>query len=266
MKPPKRSDLSTFGLRVWHGSIETPYPPHRHNEVELNVIEVGSFTYILAGQETTITTGELGMFWGAIPHQVIRSDAMTTLYWATIPLKYILDWELPKSFVQALLTGSFFHVQDSLYNLRFFSQWENELASGGETLVLMEIKALFFRFAQLSQPTPVLLETTNDYANKMAFFMSQHFREAIAVNDIAKHVGLHPNYAMAVFKQTFGISLIDYLTQHRIAHAQQLLIAGDEAIIDVALDSGFSTLSHFYVTFKHICGVTPGHYRRSLYR
>ncbi len=134
----------------------------------------------------------------------------------------------------------------------------------------MEIRSLFFRFAQMraavpssqTQLTPAAI--SDNRANQMALFMSQHFDEAITVAAIAGQVGLHPNYAMTVFKDTFGLSLIEYLTQQRIAHAQQRLIISDTPVTDIALEAGFPTLSHFYMAFKRLCGMSPGKYRALL--
>ncbi len=270
MKLARQSELSAFGLRVWSGSVETPYPPHRHNEIELNAIKQGYFTYLLAGREITISAGEIGLFWGAIPNQVIQSAPETHLYWGTIPLDHVLRWELPQSFLQALLSGRLFLDSQPLYDLRFFARWEGDFAAGQEALALMEIRSLFSRFAQMSaavpssqtQLTPAAI--SDNRANQMALFMSQHFDEAITVAAIAGQVGLHPNYAMTVFKDTFGLSLIEYLTQQRIAHAQQRLIISDTPVTDIALEAGFPTLSHFYMAFKRLCGMSPGKYRALL--
>jgi AraC-like DNA-binding protein len=60
--------------------------------------------------------------------------------------------------------------------------------------------------------------------------------------------------------------VIDYLTQQRVAHAQQMLITSDANVADIALESGFQTLSHFYSAFARLCGTSPGKYRAMLRR
>jgi AraC family transcriptional regulator, melibiose operon regulatory protein len=183
---------------------------------------------------------------------------------------HILRWELPRPFLLALLSGSMFCDAHSLYTPQFFKQWHQDLAAGRQNLPLMEIKALFFRFAQLAgqqeshlgtQPTA---DAAHPRANQMALFMSQHFQEPLTTAQIANVVGLHPNYAMHVFKEAFGVSMIDYLTQQRIAYAQQLLITTDASVTEVAMESGFQTLSHFYNVFQRMCGISPGKYKSDL--
>ncbi|MBL8161493.1 MAG: helix-turn-helix domain-containing protein [Anaerolineae bacterium] len=269
MTPRQRAELNIFGLSVWSGSVNTLYPPHRHNEVELNAIERGHFTYMLAGQETTVAAGEVALFWGAIPHQVIEYAPGTQLHWGTVPLDYVLGWELPRSFVDALLGGDWFRDPNPYYDQRFFARWQTDLQAGQPAIALMEMRAMFFRFAQLPHSAHAAgsapyAEGRQGRANTMAAYMSGHFQEALTVADIARTVNLQPNYAMSVFKAAFGMSLIEYLTQQRIAHAQQLLIMSDASVAEIALDSGFQTVSHFYNAFSRLCGVSPGRYRAAL--
>jgi AraC-like DNA-binding protein len=75
-------------------------------------------------------------------------------------------------------------------------------------------------------------------------------------------VGLHPNYAMGLFQNAFGTTLIEYLTHHRISHAQRLLATTDEKIVEVAFSSGFSSISRFNEAFRRECGCSPREYRR----
>jgi len=56
---------------------------------------------------------------------------------------------------------------------------------------------------------------------------------------------------------------VAYLTQYRVAYAQQMLLISDESISDIALASGFTSLSRFYAAFREICHDSPKHYRGS---
>ena len=83
------------------------------------------------------------------------------------------------------------------------------------------------------------------------------------MQQIGDYVKLHPNYAMNLFQKTFGTTLINYLTQHRISHAQRLLATSDQSITDVAFNSGFNSISRFNEAFRRACGCAPRAYRRS---
>jgi AraC-like DNA-binding protein len=112
------------------------------------------------------------------------------------------------------------------------------------------------------QPRALLGEGGLTKVEQLAAYIAQHYQSSIRIEEIAKEVGLHPNYAMGLFRKTFDLTINEYLTQHRLSHAQRLLASTDLNVIDVALDSGFATLSRFYDTFKKSCGCSPSTYRR----
>ncbi len=255
-----------FGLRVWtkHSLIDH-HQPHRHNEIELNYIERGAVTYIYAGHEAHLQAGEHGVFWGAVPHQLTRYEPDTVMNIATVPLEDVLQWELASAFLKALLSGTFLCSRQLPYNETFYSQWALDVASGNPQIALLEIRALLQRCAGLQSRSTAQRAVGNpNNAQQMARFMSQHFKQPLTISDVAACVGLHPHYAMAVFKGGFGNTIVEYLTQQRVAYVQQQLLTTDRNVTDIAYDAGFQTVSHFYDVFKRWCGTSPGIYRATL--
>jgi AraC-like DNA-binding protein len=95
----------------------------------------------------------------------------------------------------------------------------------------------------------------------MACLIARRYTEQLTAAEIGREMGLHPNYAMGLFKKAFGTTLIEYLTHHRVSHAQRLLATTDEKIVDVAFGSGFNSISRFNEAFRRSCGCTPRAYR-----
>ena len=267
----QRSEVETFGLAIWPGRPSPDHNhSHRHNEIELNYVEQGAITYIHAGLEIRIGTRESAVFWGAVPHQLVHYESSTVIDIATVPLEDVLQWDLPQTFLSALLSGSLLRfAQDYLmaYDADIYQQWRSDLDTGRSYLALMEIKAFLHRCALLDT-SPVLDARPSDHvphkAQQMAEYISRHFQQPISVSDVSSAVSLHPHYAMAVFKAGFDMTMIDYLNQQRIAYVQQHLLTTDANVIDIAYDAGFQTISHFYSAFKQLCGLPPGKYRAAL--
>lgn len=94
--------------------------------------------------------------------------------------------------------------------------------------------------------------------------MAERFSEPLTIAEIAAAAGLHPNYAMPLFQRHCGITIRDYLLQHRLTRAQQLMLTSDAKVIDVAMASGFGSVSAFYAAFTRTLGEPPEHYRRRL--
>jgi AraC-like DNA-binding protein len=96
----------------------------------------------------------------------------------------------------------------------------------------------------------------------MACFVARHYTEKLTVKEISALVKLHPSYAMTLFQKTFGMTLVTYLTHHRISHAQRMLATTKESTTDIAFQSGFQSLSRFNEAFRRACGCSPRDYRK----
>lgn len=252
--------------------------PDHHNEIELNFLHSGWVTYLLGGQKVRIEAGRLSAFWAAIPHQIIDYGDETDYFVATIPFAWFLQCKLPDRFVQPLLQGCVAAEDRSerkQSDFELFAQWERDLKSPSEDvkrLVLLEMEARLLRLA-LGMPSlevsasrsrrrrTIIHDGGLNKVEQMACFIAQHYLEKLSVEDIGRKVGLHPNYAMNLFQKTFGTTLIDYLTHHRVSHAQRLLATTDEKIVEVAFGSGFSSISRFNEAFRRACKCSPREYR-----
>ena len=91
----------------------------------------------------------------------------------------------------------------------------------------------------------------------MAAYIATHYRENLRMADVAREVGLHENYAMQLFRRSCGVTLLQHVTQHRIWHAQRLLMTTDLQMVEIAHNVGFGSDSRFYAIFKRVCGITP---------
>jgi AraC family transcriptional regulator, melibiose operon regulatory protein len=243
--------------------------PHRHNEIELNLIEQGYMTYVFGGQHITFNEGSLALFWAAFPHQVIEVGEPTVAHWLTLPLRQFLAWPLARSFTEAVLNN---HVvverNDSLRDILLFKQWQHDFKTNSEEqrrIVLLEIEARIRRMALSARPDEPK-STSNHRAEQIAALIASRYTDSLSVTQIAQAVGLHPTYAMTLFREHYNMSILESLTQYRVAHAQRLLVTTDLKMIDIAHDSGFGSLSRFYAAFKDICRQTPAQYRSGFER
>jgi AraC-like DNA-binding protein len=249
--------------------------PHRHNEVELNYLEKGAIVYLSGGKRIEIHAGQVAIFWAAIPHQMIHIEEDTLFYWITIPFATFLQWRLPDIFAQHVIRGQFVlcttqsHIASPLH---LFKQWQADLQKESteyQRIVQLEIEAHLRRLALSGSITPISYATMTgssvveelNKVEKIACFIADHYTEPLHIDDIAQIVHLHPNYAMTLFRKHLGLSIIDYMTQYRLAHAQRLLITSNANASTIALEAGFGSVSRFYTAFKQVYGQAPGAYR-----
>ncbi len=98
--------------------------------------------------------------------------------------------------------------------------------------------------------------------DRVVRYLQVHFQDHLALRDIARSVGLGPQYFCSLFKAQMGCSFVQYVRRLRLAHARELLRSTDMDVTQVAFESGFHDATYFGQIFKAAEGVTPSQYRR----
>ncbi|MCC6579385.1 MAG: helix-turn-helix domain-containing protein [Phycisphaeraceae bacterium] len=266
--------MPPLGFNVWHQKVQQRMPvAHRHDDVEINVVLEGRANYLMGGWLTTIIQGQMCLFWAALPHQMVEVTPGTHGIWVSLPLSWLLDWKLPPAATRALLDGRLI-VDDKLceWEIPAIRRWIDDFAAGANRrqIVELELEARIRRVMQNVRetdrashepPGPGLAKV-----QRMARFIAEKFMEPIRSQDIAQAAGVHPHYAMTLFHRHCNLTINQYLTRQRVGHAQRLLATGDDGVTEVAMASGFGSVSRFYEAFVEICGCTPRQYRLRMRR
>jgi AraC family transcriptional regulator, melibiose operon regulatory protein len=271
-----RRDFEPYGFTCERWTPKRMRRPDRHNEIEINLLEAGSLTYVLGGRKVTVPAGRLAVFWAAIPHQIVESVGDAEYYVATIPLAWFLQCKFPEHVVQPVLHGAMlFDAGSDASDRHRFHLWLEDLKADPDHRqrpVFLEMEARLLRLALAldrsgrpprGQSTPATQWEDGGLSKveQMAAFIAMRYADPLTVADVGEHVHLHPNHAMTLFKRAFGTTLIDYLTRHRISHAQRLLATTGDKVLAIALDCGFGSISRFNAAFKQACGCSPREYR-----
>ena len=93
-------------------------------------------------------------------------------------------------------------------------------------------------------------------------YITDHCTENLTVDALALQAGFSKFHFSRLFKQFTNMSCYDYLISQRISYAEQLLLTPGLSITEVAMQSGFNSLSTFNRIFKTIKKCTPSEYKR----
>jgi AraC-like DNA-binding protein len=91
-------------------------------------------------------------------------------------------------------------------------------------------------------------------------FLSIHATEEVLLEQLAELSGLTRFQLCRTFREQFGLTPHRYQLHLRIDLGRKLLASGT-GTLEAALESGFSSQSHFARHFKRVVGITPGRYR-----
>ena len=93
-------------------------------------------------------------------------------------------------------------------------------------------------------------------------YMEQNFTKEITVDDVARFSFISSSRLSHVFKDTTGLSLLDYLTRIRLDQACAMLADGTRNVSEIACSLGFHDASYFSRLFRKELGCTPSDYRK----
>ncbi len=130
-----RPEFSPYGFACELWTPARMPRPDRHNEIELNLLTAGTLTYLLGGHRTTIEAAKVGVFWAAIPHQIVQFEGEAPYFVVTLPLSEFLRTGLDLNLVNRVLQGELLidsapEETDELV----FQRWEQDLQDGAPTL------------------------------------------------------------------------------------------------------------------------------------
>jgi AraC family transcriptional regulator len=84
----------------------------------------------------------------------------------------------------------------------------------------------------------------------------------LGLDNLAHVACLSPRHFIRAFRTSLGVNPHRYVLTERVREAKRLL-AGPSAIVEVALELGFASQSHFTDVFRRMTGTTPKRYRQA---
>jgi AraC-like DNA-binding protein len=274
---------NTESIHFGFSSHSRPQVPvrhlHRHDEIELGILEHGSVDAIIGRTRCVIPPDQLVVFWASQPHGPLKVAQGALAHVVHVPLPFVTEAGLPAAFLKRLLEGEVIFAAEGsdqhLPDLMLVKHWVAQLAEGGQIgrqVVLHEVVARLLRMANEPAPArpgrvdkkepPLTSDATQRHFLNIMKLLAERCSEPWTAARVAEEVGLNPSYAMRLFRDVGGITIGACLMQQRIALAQRLLCTTDAKTLDIAFDCGFSSVSSFYEMFSRTCGQSPGKYRR----
>ncbi|MFA5660194.1 MAG: AraC family transcriptional regulator [Bacilli bacterium] len=120
---------------------------------------------------------------------------------------------------------------------------------------------LFAKLIKIGQKDKKTLTAKHRHFNSAKEFILNNYEFDITVLDIARNVGVTPNYLSNIFQTITKMSTITFLNKIRIEKGARLLETTDEPIHRVAKSVGFTAPLYFSNAFKKQMGMSPLHYR-----
>jgi AraC family transcriptional regulator len=158
------------------------------------------------------------------------------------------------------------HVEQILMMLRL------ELHKGGGAIGRLYVESLtnalavhLLRDYSTIQPRVAIYEAGLRERDllKVTEYIRAHLAQDIKLKELAQLLNMSQFHFSRSFKKSMGSSPHQYLLQQRVEQAKKLLKQTKLSIVEIAIECGFNSHSHFGKQFRLSTGIAPKNYRRA---
>lgn len=160
-----------------------------------------------------------------------------------------------------LLSPVLFHLRAVLRNKRHEHIWLQEQFSG---LVSRLLQVHLNVYKEIESLPAVRVATREELYRRLyraKEYAAAFFNTPLTLHEMAHVASLSPTHFLRTFKQVFHQTPHQYLTERRLAYAQQLLLHTDRSVTDICFSLGFESLGSFSWLFSQRVGCSPTAYR-----
>jgi AraC family transcriptional activator of pobA len=94
-------------------------------------------------------------------------------------------------------------------------------------------------------------------------FVEDRYREHVSLKDVARAVSLSPGHLTTVVRRKTGRTVVEWISERRMAQARRLLVETDLAVEEIGHRVGYNDPTYFVRSFRRAHGTTPLGWRRA---
>lgn len=247
---------------------DRPLQPHRHDFAELFWVEAGEGCHRLNGGALPLRTGDIVFILPDDCHGLTAPPEKTMT---------IVNLAFPLAHVSELRANYFSREQRWFWAKRDSAgrEWlaPDQIARVSRAADLLAVAArekfpldwfLLMLFHELgARQSEALPANIPDWLRNacQTIRRPEHFREGMP--EFFRLAGKSPEHVARTMRRLTGLTPTDYLNRARLDHSALQLQMGQAPVTQIAFESGFENLSHFFHLFRRRYGASPAAYRRA---
>jgi len=266
----------------WVGDDQVP--AHRHSFVEVAFLAQGTCIHSYHSEKVKLIPGDIFII---TPHEDHSFEISSkTVIYNCLFYPEILgeDWGRLKQITgiyDLLIVEPFYRPEEGHQEILHLAPEENDALKSilDNMLIEQENRTEGFELIQKANLTRFLCSLgrvwkkqfdtggklyssrRNMMAEAMAY-IEQNMKEEMRIEMLASKTYLSPSYFRKLFKETTGLTPVEYINSLRISKAKQLLESGILSVTDAAEAVGINDPNYFSKIFKAATGMTPTEYKR----
>lgn len=267
--------MSTSSIRIWYNMESEDYPTHWHPAIEIIMPLENTYTVRVSHEEYVLNPGEILIIPAGELHQLIAPESGSRLIFLIdfsiisklSGFSYLIPFLSHPVLISEASCPQIYREETSLLE-KMMSEYFND-TNLWELVVYSHLLNFFVTYGRYRMTQDDTLPYAHsdkqkeliDKLNCVFDYLDLHYMEDITLEKVADVAGFSKFHFSRLFKQCSGQNFYDYLCFKRIKSAEMLLLKPELSITEIALQSGFSSLSTFNRTFKRQKNCTPTEYR-----
>lgn len=267
------TDLAQF--RMYHNKEAEDYPAHWHMGIEIIMPLHNCYTVLLHKEQIVLKENEIAIINTGIIHG-LKAPAYgerIIIQFDIALLNILKEFETMLFMMPAVMVfgrdrqGAIYDkISKNLYTI--IKEYDENKAFN-EAFIYAKLIEIYGELARRELYQKEILKDAGsakqqNYIEPMlrtCEYINHHYMENLTLEQAAHISGFSKFHFTRIFKQFMNMTFYEYLNQKRIKQATMLLKNNDLSITEIALESGFNSISTFNRTFKVIHGRSPSSYR-----
>jgi len=268
--------VSAFNLST--GYEKRSYQAHWHSFGEILLVGPGKTNVFMVNRDTyEMAEGDFLLIWPMEMHAIIDADRKESLViqYSNAFMNSLFDLQRIMHFYRNLhvlcihshpeLVAKLRTIADSMKEIFFSTEADRELRC---CMLLMEFMLTLDRYREELAPEIRSGENRGytDTVLRRLIMVTDHIKNNLTADDLsqgamAEMAGISKDYFSRVFRSVTGMNYSKWLNMIRLEKATELLADREKTLTEVAMLSGFQSISSFNRVFHAEKGMAPGEYR-----
>ena len=234
---------------------------HFHNSMEFVYVAEGRICARLGSNSVKVEKGELLALPSFLPHDFPRKDA--ELWQLIVPrslmgnLDKLMEHKTLDRLVIADSDGQLLTYMRLIYDIYTrrgaFAALDAGAAQNAANTAASNFVRVVIALCGLREATG-----SSTLVMQAIRYLSEHFREPVRVGEISQKLYCNRSQLSALFWETFGLSMNEYITRLRAAEVRRLLTEETNITLAEACSAaGFGSLRTLHRAYKEIYGCAP---------
>ena len=268
--------VSAFNLST--GYEKRSYQAHWHSFGEILLVGPGKTNTFMVNRDTyELIEGDFLLIWPMEMHAIIDADRKESLViqYSNAFMNSLFDLQRIMHFYRNLhvlcinahpeLVARLRVIAEDMKQIFFSTEPDRELRC---CMLLMEFMLTLDRHREEFAPELKNADTHGytDTVMRRMIMVTDHIKNNLTADDLsqgamAELAGISKDYFSRIFRNVTGMNYAKWLNMVRLEKATELLADKEKTLTEIAMLSGFQSISSFNRVFHAEKGMAPGEYR-----